>query len=89
MKSFLFLLTLPTPTVQEVAQMDSRARQRAKVRRVLQENRAGIMRMLEDTVLDQINNPRELASLHQGPGGSSAQIVTRSKPSVDDLPEVE
>lgn len=86
MKTFLFMLTFPNETVRELDSMNESA-QLAKVRRLIGTNRSQILRMLEQSILDQVNNPREMAELHQGPGGESVRAVSRVKKSVDDLPE--
>ena len=89
MKTFLFLLRLPTETVHAIEDMPNEALRRTKVHRLIHSNRAAILRMIETSVLDQIQNPREFASLTQAPGGGEAQVVTRLKKSVRDLPETE
>ena len=87
MRHFMFLLSLPLETVQRIEQTQGQAGKLVRVRRIIQANRTAILRSLEEAVLEQVENPRELAELHVAPGSRAATVRTRMKRSVEELPE--
>lgn len=90
-RTFLFLLTLPDTATDAIenAKAGGRGAQIHLARRLLEANKHGILRSLEETVVDQINNPQQLESLQVSPDQQSVIARTRRRDSVKDLPETD
>lgn len=88
-RTFLFMLTLPLASCQAVEAMPLRAQRAAKVRRLIHTNRLAILQALEATLLDQIENPRELEHLEIDVVNRTARTRARGVESVTKLPNPE